>query len=52
MGGLPFSSSAVSLPTCVKHHHSLLCLDAFLSGLRDDLNCLQQIWKFEKKFGS
>lgn len=46
MRGLPFSSSAVSLPTCVKRRHSLLHLDAsLLSELRDDLSCLQQIWK-------
>lgn len=52
-GGLPFSISAVSLPMCGKHRHSLLLLDAFLlSGLREDLSCLQQIWKCEKEFDS
>lgn len=35
---------------CVKYRHSLLRLDAFLlSGLRDDLSCLQWILKCEKK---
>lgn len=51
--GVPFSISAVSLPVYVKHLHSLMCLDTFvLSELRDDLSCLQQIWKFEKEFDS
>lgn len=53
-----FHSPLLSPPTCVKRgRHSLLHLDASLfSELRDDLSCLQQIWKqiwkSEKEFDS
>lgn len=42
------------LPAHVGCSRSVMCFDiSVLSDLRDDLiHCLQQIWKFEKGFGS